>query len=107
MALDDDQPLDRIQAEIEAGAFITPLLSLAARARPIRFDIGTAENYDVVAGEVEVSHYAPAARLETRIAAGGVNHSAGDGSRMWTGRAQLRLRLPNHFSVEARGERTP
>ncbi len=106
-ALNDDQPLDRLQGEVEGGLFINPLLSIAARVRPMRFDIGTQENYTVVAGEVELSHYAPGARLETRIAAGGVNHSAGDGSRMWTGRAQLRFRLPNHFSIEARGERAP
>lgn len=104
-ALDDDQPLDRIQGEVEGGLFVNPLLSIAARVRPMRFDIGTPENYTVIAGEVELSHYAPGARLETRLAAGGVNHSAGDGSRMWTGRAQLRFRLPNYFSIEARGER--
>ncbi|MGK2962147.1 MAG: tetratricopeptide repeat protein [Gemmatimonadaceae bacterium] len=106
-ALTDDQPLDRIQGEVEGGLLVTPLLSIAARARPKRFDIGTLGKYDVIAGEVELSHYAPAARLETRLAAGGVNHSAGEGSRMWTGRAQLRLRLPNFFSIGARGERAP
>ncbi|MGI9043390.1 MAG: tetratricopeptide repeat protein [Gemmatimonadaceae bacterium] len=105
--LNDDQPLDRIEGEVEAGLFINPLLSVAARVRPRRFDIGTPDTYDVVAGEVELSHFAPAARLETRLAAGGVNHSAGDGSRTWTGRGQLRFRLPNHLSVEARGERAP
>lgn len=105
--LTDDQPLDRIEGEVEAGFFINPLLSVAARARPRRFDVGAPDNYDVVSGEIELSHYAAAPRLETLLAAGGVSHSAGDGSRMWTGRAQLRFRLPNHFSVTARGERAP
>jgi len=105
--LTDDQPLDRVQGEIEGGMFVNPLLSVAARVRPMWFDADTAGSAGVVAAEVEVSHYAPAARLETRLAAGGVNHSAGDGSRMWTGRAQLRFRLPNHFAIEARGERAP
>ncbi len=113
--LHDDQPLDRVGGNLEAGMFINPLLSVAARVRPMRFTPGgnglrpTGDDpaSTVIVGEAELAHSTPASRVETRLALGGVTHG-GDVTRQdWTGRASARFRFPNYLSVEARGDRAP
>ena len=40
----DDQPLDRATLAIEAGWFVTPLLSITVRSQPERFSVGGRAN---------------------------------------------------------------
>jgi hypothetical protein len=101
----DDQPLDRAGVAVEAGWFLTPLLSLAGRSEPARYSTGEAKTFWI--NELEVSHYAPAARLETRVAAGAFRRPADQGRIDWTGRAALGVRAGNGFTLGGRLERAP
>ncbi len=88
--------------------FINPLFSVAARVRPMRFATGgDVPSSTVILGEAELAHSTPGARVDTRLAAGGVRHGGDVTSQDWTGRASLRFHFPNFFSIEARGERAP
>lgn len=101
----DDQPLDRTGVAVEAGWFLTPLLSLSARSEPDRSSAVTAQTFWT--NEIEVSHYAPAARLETQLAAGAFRHPAGPGDLDWTGRAALGFRAGSGVTLRGRLEREP
>ena len=103
----DDQPLDRRAVDAAAGWFATPLLGATLRAGLAGLDA------DAVAGapglaraEGELSHYAPAARLESMVAAGVVRRSLPSRTE-WTGRAMLGLRLPNGVALRGRAAREP
>jgi tetratricopeptide (TPR) repeat protein len=102
--LTDDQPLDHVRAEIEAGGFINPLLSTFLRVRPMSFKSSDSTSANIIAAEAGISHYAPAAHLETRFTAGMVHRTDDDD---WIASGSLRLRLPRHFSIEGRAERAP
>ena len=101
----DDQPLDRMGVAVEAGWFFTPLLSLSVRSEPDRSSAVTAQTFWT--NEIEVSHYAPAARLETQLAAGTFRHPAGPGDLDWTGRAALGFRAGSGVTLRGRLEREP
>jgi len=101
----DDQPLDRTGVAVEAGWFLTPLLSLSARSEPDRSSAGTARTFWT--NEVEVSHYAPAARVETQVAAGAFSHPAGEGDLDWTGRVAMGFRAGSGVTLRGRLEREP
>jgi uncharacterized protein (TIGR02996 family) len=102
----DNQPLNRLALGVEAGWFATPLTQLTVRAQPTRY--WTDGLTDTIgAAEVVLANYAPAARLETELAAGAVRRSQGGDPWDWTGRAALGLRLPKHVTLRIRFERTP
>ena len=116
--LHDDQPVDRINGEVEAGMFLNPLTSIAARVRPMRLGfepdqfacpgggVSSADcSLNAIAADVRFASYLPAARLETRVGGGLVTRSFGDPATDWIGDASLRLRLAQGFSLEARGDR--
>jgi hypothetical protein len=101
----DDQPLDRTGIAVEAGWFFTPLLSMMVRSEPSRHSAGAAQTF--WASEVEVSHVAPRARLETRLAAGVFRRPGDHDGQTWTGRAAGAIRVGAGVTVLGRIERTP
>jgi len=101
----DDQPLERTEVAIEAGWFLTPLLSVTARSEAERYSTGGARTFWT--NELEVSHFAPAARLETRVAAGAFRRPGAEGDYDWTGRAALGIRAGARVTLQGRLERTP
>ena len=102
----DNQPLDWVAGGIEAGWFVTPLTQLTARVQPTQY---WSNALTQTAGLVEfgVTHYVPAAHLETELAAGAVRRSQGFDAWDWTGRAALGFRLPRHVTLRTRFEHTP
>lgn len=106
-ALSDDQPLDRVQGDFEAGWFPDPLLALSVRATPMHFRLGDTASATVAPLEIGLSHSAPAARLRTKLAAGVVYRTESDKSTDWTARGSLELRLPNQVALGVRGARAP
>jgi tetratricopeptide (TPR) repeat protein len=102
----DNQPLDWVAGGIEAGWFATPLTQLVLRVEPTHY---WADSLTQTAGLAEfgMTHYVPAARLETELAAGAVRRWQRADAWDWTGRAALGLRLPSHVTLRARFERTP
>ena len=120
--LHDDQPLDRLSGEFVGGIFLTPLTSVAVRLRSIRFGFkddhiacpgasrgltGNTCHTRMADGDVELSHYLPAARLESRVAGGIVGRSFDEEGTDWIGHASFRFRPTNLVSLEIRGERAP
>jgi Flp pilus assembly protein TadD len=105
MVWHDDQPLDNVGSTIEAGWVSTPLLSVSARLTPQRYSSGTARTFWT--GEAELSHYAPEARIETRIAAGVVRRPGEEQDLDWTTRASVGLRASGGFRLQGRFERKP
>lgn len=99
----DDQPLDRSGVALEAGWFLSPLLSLSIRSQPERYSTGVAQTFWT--NEVEVSHFAPAARLETLLAAGAFRRPGEQTDVDWTGRAALGFRALGGLTVRGRLER--
>jgi tetratricopeptide (TPR) repeat protein len=102
---DDDQPLDRLGVAVEAGWFATPLFSLAFRSQPERYRAESARTFWT--NEVELSHFAPAVRLETRVAAGVFRREDGEDSLEWVGRGELGVRADGGLTFRGRIERTP
>ena len=105
--LHDDQPLDRIDGNVEAGFFVNPLLSVSAHVRPMHFRVADSASANIYLGEVGVSHFAPSARMETRLSAGVVHRDADSLANEWTARGSIRFRLPNKLSIEASVQRAP
>ena len=101
----DDQPLDRRGIAFEAGWFPTPLLSLAFRSQPDRYVAAGSRTF--WSNEVELSHFSPPARLETRLAAGVFRRPAKTGSVEWIGRGELGVRAGSGVTLRARLERSP
>jgi len=101
----DDQPLDKTGMAIEAGWFLTPLLSVSARSKPERYSTGDARTFWT--NELELSHFAPASRLETQVAAGVFRRPGEEGGYDWTGRAGLGIRAGGGVTVRGRLERAP
>jgi tetratricopeptide (TPR) repeat protein len=99
----DDQPLDRTGIAIEAGWFLSPLLSVSVRSQPERVSTGVAQTF--WNNEVEVSHFAPATRLETLLAAGAFRRPGAQDGFDWTGRAALGLRAGAGVTLRGRLER--
>ena len=106
-AAHDDQTLDRIAPTLQAGVFITPLVSVAVRARSDWYGSGDSLSRSVQSGEVSLKGYAPGLRLDTELSGGLLYRSFGDPGGEWTGRVQGRIRLPGHLSIGARAERRP
>ena len=105
--LHDDQPLDRLGGELEAGWFANPATALSARVRPMYFSNDDVESATIVAADAGFSHYAHAARLETRVAAGAATRTGDQSWTEWIARGSLKLRLPASAYIEARAERGP
>ena len=103
----DDQPLDRFDGELEAGFYADPSLALSARVRPMYFSYADTESATIVAADAGISHYAHAARLTTRLAAGAATRTGDRSWTEWIARGSLRFRLPGPVYIEARGERGP
>lgn len=101
----DDQPLDRTGIAVEAGGFVTPLLSVAVRSETARYPGGTARTFWTNA--LDLSHYAPAARLETRLSVGAFRRPGDPGGLDWTGRAVLGIRADGGVTLLGRVERAP
>lgn len=103
----DDQPLDRLAFGVEGGWFATPLLPVTFRVQPASYRVNDASTRRVTVGEVELSHFAPAAQLETQATAGIVQRRGGNEGSDWTGRASLGIRLPQHVVLRAKADRLP
>jgi Tfp pilus assembly protein PilF len=103
----DDQPLDRFGGELEAGWYVDPSLALSARVRPIYFSYGDTESATIVAADAGFSHYAHAARITTRLAAGAASKMGDVAWTEWIASGSLRFRLPGSVYIEGRGERGP
>lgn len=102
----DDQPLHGIAADVQAGWYVTELVALSARVRPMRFQLGDSLTRTIAQAEGELSAYLPAAHLEISLAAGGLSRSY-DRSTDWTARGMLGLRMPRHIVLRARVQRAP
>lgn len=101
----DDQPLDRAGIALEAGWFATPLLSLAFRSQPDRYSAEGSLTFWTT--EVELSHFAPAARLETRVSAGMFRRPDADESLEWIGRGEAAVRAGGGVTLRGRVDRAP
>ena len=66
---DDNQPLTRNTAQLEAGFFINPLWSIGVRASGQTAASGNVQ-FDYREGQAELAGYLPRARLDVRLAAG-------------------------------------
>jgi len=102
----DDQTLDRISGDVHASWNATPLLRFTTRVRQMQFHLGDTVTRGLTAAEVGLSHFAPAARLETEVAGGWLQRLGGTSSD-WTGRVGLGLRFPQHVTLRVRAEREP
>jgi uncharacterized protein (TIGR02996 family) len=102
----DNQPVDWGTFGVEAGWFATPLTALSLRVQPTQY-WANGLTQTIGLAEVAITHYVPAARLETELAAGAVRRWHGGDVWDWTGRAALGLRLPGHVTLRARFERAP
>jgi tetratricopeptide (TPR) repeat protein len=104
--LHDDQPLDRRALLVEAGWFATPLVPMAVRVEPARYEAGGAIQ-QLWAGELTIGAFAPRARLETELAGGLLRRDTpAGGETEWQGRAMAGMRLPRRAAIRARVERT-
>lgn len=105
----DDQPLNVMRVIVTAGMFLDPLTTVSISARPDRLESGDSLSAVVTRGEVALSHYAPASRMDLRVAAGVVNHASdpGPSTTDWTARAGLRIRVSDDVALEGRAERSP
>lgn len=106
-AVHDDQTLDRITPTIQAGMFLTPLISAELRARSDWYRSGDSLSHSTQGGEVVLKGYLPAVRLEAELSGGLVHRSFGEPGSDWTGRIQSRIRLPSQLSIGVRAERKP
>ncbi|HEY5492315.1 MAG TPA: tetratricopeptide repeat protein [Gemmatimonadaceae bacterium] len=102
----DDQTLDRIGGDVQAGWYATPLLALSARVRPMQFRLGDTVTRTLTLAELGFSDFAPSARLETEMSAGMLQRSYGSSSD-WVGRLVLGFRLPQQLTLRVRAEREP
>jgi tetratricopeptide (TPR) repeat protein len=102
----DNQPVDWVAGGIAAGWFATPLTQLTVRVEPTHYWADSLTQ-TVGLGEFGVTHYVPAARLETALAIGAVRRWKGADTWDWIGRAGLGFRLPRHLTLRTRFERTP
>jgi hypothetical protein len=100
----DDQPLDRLAVAAEAGWFPMPLLVVRLRTEPARYATPAARQ--VWTSEVEVSHFAPAVRMDTELSAGVLQRGPAH-AMDWTGRAGLGWRLGAGITIRGRFERSP
>lgn len=103
----DDQPLDRIAPELEAGLFLTPLWSIRARGEAAWYRPDPDPRRSVLTAAVTTSGYIPALRVEAEASGGIVRRSVPASSGAGIGSLALRFRLPGHVSLGARGERKP
>jgi tetratricopeptide (TPR) repeat protein len=103
----DDQPLDRIAPELEAGLFLTPLWSIRARGEAAWYSPGPDPSRSVLTAAATTSGYIPSLRLEAEASGGVVRRNVPTARTTGIGSLALRLRLPGHVSLGARGERKP
>jgi tetratricopeptide (TPR) repeat protein len=103
----DDQPLDRIGPELEAGTFLSPLWSLRASGEAAWYHPGSEPSRSVLAGAATLRGYIPSLRLDAEAAAGVVRRSLTTTSADWTGSLRLGARLGAQASLAVRGERKP
>ena len=103
----DDQPLDRIAPELEAGLFLTPLWSIRARGEAAWYRRDPDPRRSVLTAAATTSGYIPSLRLEGEASGGVVRRSVPTASVTGIGSLALRFRLPGHVSIGARGERKP
>lgn len=103
----DDQPVTGYSGGAEAGWFVTPLTSISARLDQLRFDTDFQPSLTTTLGEGRLTHYSAGLRTDIKLAAGAVRRSFESNESDWTGRALVRVRLPQQFFAEARGERSP
>lgn len=102
----DDQPLVRIAGDAQFGWFATPLVSVSAHVQPMQFREESGTSHDIFLGDILLSAYLPAIRVETEIAAGMIQRGA-DSPTEWTGRGSMGLRVTPRTIVRIRGERAP
>lgn len=100
----DDQPLTSSTAGAEAGWYATPLLSFVARGSAAQLNSADTLALRVTSGELGLTHYLPAARLETELAGGMLQRDV-TGAWDWTGRVRVGLRLPGHAALRVSAER--
>ena len=104
----DDQPLDRLELGVEGGWYATPLFPVTVRVQPATYRLNADTSpRRLMTAEVELSHFAPAARLEASVAGGLIQRWGGTKGSDWTGGAAVGVRLPGHVTLRARADRRP
>jgi Tfp pilus assembly protein PilF len=103
----DDQPLDRVNPELEAGLFLSPLWSIRARGEAAWYRPDPDPRRSVLTAAATASGYIPSLRLDAEASGGIVRRRVPTASATGIGSLALRLRLPGHVSLRARGERKP
>ncbi len=71
----------------------------------MQIDLGDTATRTASQAELEVRHYASAARVEITASVGGVTRSFGSSSDV-IGAAEIVFRLPNHFRIGGRASRS-
>ena len=105
--LHDDQPLDRLDGEVEAGAFLTPALRLVARGRFASFSTDEPGSPRISSADAGLTYSSGATPVEASFSAGAVFRSFAETGSDWIARASARVRFLPFASVEARADRTP
>lgn len=111
--LHDDQPLDRWGGGIEAGYFLTPLLSVKAQAATDLFSestgtttTGSATGPTTVSGSLGIDGFFPSSRTDLAIEGGFIQRT--DPSKVdWTGVAAFGVKLSSFTRLGAHAERRP
>jgi tetratricopeptide (TPR) repeat protein len=103
----DDQPLDRLAPELEAGLFLTPLWSIRVRGEAAWYRPEPDPRRSVLTATATTSGYIPSIRLEAEASGGFVRRSVPTARVTGIGSLALRFRLPGHALLGARGERKP
>lgn len=100
----DTQPLDRLSAEARGGWFATPLISVIVGAQMRDYQDTSGAVRAIVAGDLALSAYIPALRLETEAAAGALQRL--DSVMDWTGRGMVGFRITPRLVWRMRAERS-
>ncbi len=101
----DDQPINGKVVSAEAGWYPVPSTSVSVRGEGMQLDLGDTATRTVSQAELEIRHYAAAARADINASVGGVTRSFGSSSDV-IGTAEIAFRLPNHFRIGGRGSRS-
>jgi tetratricopeptide (TPR) repeat protein len=102
----DNQPIVRPSFGAEAGWFATPLMQVITRVESRWYRLNGSSR-PVQLAEIAVAHYEPRSRMESEVSLGAVRRARAADSWDWSGRLVAAFRLPKHFKIGARIERTP
>lgn len=102
----DDQPLDRTDLTVEAGAFVTPLVPVSVRVERFGFDGPGAEGRRGLSLRGSVGSFFPRSRIETTVTGGLLQRTKLGNPWNWHGQAAVGARLSRQATLGARLERS-